>query len=102
MRRSYYARQHNDFRGKSRNFTETNATERLRICPFPENVKQENSIIETAQTPEENSKSVVLWSMSTNTLNGKGAAVCADKLSAAVDSDLGTMTNIFGSKHSLN
>ena len=35
-------------------------------------------------------------------LNGKGAAVFADKLSAAVDSDLGTMTNIFGSKHSLN
>ena len=35
-------------------------------------------------------------------LNGKGAAVFADKFSAAVDSDLGTMTNIFGSKHSLN
>ena len=35
-------------------------------------------------------------------LIGKGAAVFADKLSAAVDSDLGTMTNIFGSKHSLN
>ena len=35
-------------------------------------------------------------------LSGKGAAVFADKLSAAVDSDLGTMTNIFGSKHSLN
>ena len=34
--------------------------------------------------------------------SGKGAAVFADKLSAAVDSDLGTMTNIFGSKHSLN
>ena len=32
----------------------------------------------------------------------KGAAVFADKLSAAVDSDLGTMTTIFGSKHSLN
>ena len=32
-------------------------------------------------------------------LSGKGAAVFADK---AVDSDLGTMTNIFGSKHSLN
>ena len=28
-------------------------------------------------------------------LSGKGAAVFADKLSAAVDSDLGTMTNIF-------
>ena len=27
-------------------------------------------------------------------LSGKGAAVFADKLSAAVDSDLGTMTNI--------
>ena len=35
-------------------------------------------------------------------LSGKGAAVFADKLSAAVDSDLGTMTNIFGSKHYLN
>ena len=35
-------------------------------------------------------------------LSGKGAAVFVDKLSAAVDSDLGTMTNIFGSKHSLN
>ena len=35
-------------------------------------------------------------------LSGKGAAVFSDKLSAAVDSDLGTMTNIFGSKHSLN
>ena len=35
-------------------------------------------------------------------LSGKGATVFADKLSAAVDSDLGTMTNIFGSKHSLN
>ena len=35
-------------------------------------------------------------------LSGKGAAIFADKLSAAVDSDLGTMTNIFGSKHSLN
>ena len=35
-------------------------------------------------------------------LSGKGAVVFADKLSAAVDSDLGTMTNIFGSKHSLN
>ena len=28
-------------------------------------------------------------------LNGKGAAVFADKLSAAVDSDLGTMTKYF-------
>ena len=35
-------------------------------------------------------------------LSGKGAAVFADKLSAAVDSDLGTMTNLFRSKHSLN
>ena len=35
-------------------------------------------------------------------LSGKGAAVFADKLSAAVDSDTGTMTNIFGSKHCLN
>ena len=35
-------------------------------------------------------------------LSGKGAAVFADKLSAAVDSDLGKMTNIFGSKHCLN
>ena len=35
-------------------------------------------------------------------LSGKGAAVFADKLSAAVDSDLGTMTNIFGRKHCLN
>ena len=35
-------------------------------------------------------------------LSGKGAAVFADKLSAAVDSDLGTMTNMFGSKHPLN
>ena len=35
-------------------------------------------------------------------LSGKGAAVFADKLSAAVDSGMGTMTNIFGSKHCLN
>ena len=35
-------------------------------------------------------------------LSGKGAAVFADELSAAVDSDMGTMTNIFGSKHYLN
>ena len=35
-------------------------------------------------------------------LSGKGAAVFADKLSAAVDSDLGKMTNIFGSKICLN
>ena len=35
-------------------------------------------------------------------LSGKGAAVFADERSAAVDSDMGTMTNIFGSKHCLN
>ena len=35
-------------------------------------------------------------------LSGKGAAIFADKLSAAVDSDMGTMTNIFGCKHCLN
>ena len=35
-------------------------------------------------------------------LSGKGAAVFVDKLSAAVDSDLGTMTYIFGSKRCLN
>ena len=35
-------------------------------------------------------------------LSGKGAAVFADELSAAVDSGMGTMTNIFVSKHCLN
>ena len=35
-------------------------------------------------------------------LSRKGAAVFTDKLSAAVDSDMGTMTNIFGSKHCLS
>ena len=35
-------------------------------------------------------------------LSGKGAAVFADELSAAVDSGMGTTTNIFGSKHCLN
>ena len=35
-------------------------------------------------------------------LSGKGAAVFADDLSAAVDSGMGTMTNIFGNKHYLN
>ena len=35
-------------------------------------------------------------------LSGKGAAVFADELSAAVDSGIGTMTNIFGSKQCLN
>ena len=32
----------------------------------------------------------------------RGAAVFADELSAAVDNGMGTMTNIFGSKHCLN
>ena len=35
-------------------------------------------------------------------LSGKGAAVFVDELSAAVDSGIGTMTTIFGSKHCLN
>ena len=35
-------------------------------------------------------------------LSGKGAAVFADELSAAVDSGMGTMINMFGSKHCLN
>ena len=35
-------------------------------------------------------------------LSGKGAAVFADELSAAVDSGMGNITNIFGSKHCLN
>ena len=35
-------------------------------------------------------------------LNGKGAAVFADGLTAAVDSGMGSITNIFGSKHYLN
>ena len=35
-------------------------------------------------------------------LSGKGAAVFADGLSAAVDSGMGNITNIFGSKHYLN
>ena len=35
-------------------------------------------------------------------LRGKGAAVFADELSAAVDSDMGSITNILGSKHYLN
>ena len=36
--------------------------------------------------------------------SGKGAAVSADELSAAVDSCMGSITNIFGSisKHCLN
>ena len=32
----------------------------------------------------------------------KGAAVFADELSAAVDSGMGSISNIFGSKHCLN
>ena len=35
-------------------------------------------------------------------LSGKGAAVFADGLTAAVDSGMGSITNIFGSKHYLN
>ena len=32
-------------------------------------------------------------------LSGKGAAMFDDELEAAVDSDMGSITNIFGSKH---
>ena len=35
-------------------------------------------------------------------LSGKGAAVFADGLTAAVDSGIGSITNIFGSKHCVN
>ena len=35
-------------------------------------------------------------------LSGKGAAVFADGLTAAVDSGMGSISNIFGSKHYLN
>ena len=35
-------------------------------------------------------------------LSGKGAAVFADGLTAAVDSGMGSITNIFGSQHYLN
>ena len=35
-------------------------------------------------------------------LSGKGAVVFADELPTAVDSDKGSITNIFGSKHCLN
>ena len=35
-------------------------------------------------------------------LSRKGAAVFVDGLSAAVDSGMGNLTNIFGSKHCLN
>ena len=34
--------------------------------------------------------------------SGKGVAVFADELSAAVDSGMGSKTNSFGSKHCLN
>ena len=43
----------------------------------------------------------LLFSMSSN-LSGKGAAVFAGRLTAAVDSGMGSITNIFGSKHYLN
>ena len=35
-------------------------------------------------------------------LSGKRAAVFADELSAAVASGMGSITNVFGSKHYLN
>ena len=35
-------------------------------------------------------------------LSGKGAAVFADELSAAVESGTGSIKNCFGSKHYLN
>ena len=35
-------------------------------------------------------------------LSGKVTAVFADDLSAAVDSGMGSITNIYGSKHCLN
>ena len=35
-------------------------------------------------------------------LSGKGAAVFVNELSAAVDSGMGSITTIFGSKHCLN
>ena len=35
-------------------------------------------------------------------LSGKGAAVFADELSATGDSGVGSIINIFGSKHCLN
>ena len=35
-------------------------------------------------------------------ISRKGAAVFADELSAAVDSGMGSMTNMLGSKHCLN
>ena len=35
-------------------------------------------------------------------LSGKGAAVFLEELSAVVDSGMGSINNIFGSKHCLN
>ena len=35
-------------------------------------------------------------------LSGKGTAVFADELSAAVDSGMGSITTVFGSNHCLN
>ena len=35
-------------------------------------------------------------------LSGKGAAVFADELLGTVDSGMGSINNIFGSKHCLN
>ena len=35
-------------------------------------------------------------------LSGKGAAIFAGALTAPVDSGIGSITNIFGSKHYLN
>ena len=35
-------------------------------------------------------------------LSGKRRAMSADELSAAVDSGMGSVTNMFGSKHCLN
>ena len=35
-------------------------------------------------------------------ISGKGAVVFADGLTTAVDNGMGSITNIFGSKHCLN
>ena len=35
-------------------------------------------------------------------ISGKGAAVFADGLTAVVDNDMGSITNIFGSQHYSN
>ena len=35
-------------------------------------------------------------------LSGKGAAVFGDGITAAVDSGMGSIKNMFGSKHNLN